>query len=155
RLDSALSAALLLAEVAAQHGDRVGLLVFSDRVDLFLPPSRAPLRHLAEPLADVQARLVEPDYPGAFAFLSRQLRRRSLVVLFTDVIDAQASAALLAHAGAATRRHLPLAVAIRNPALERVASAPAPDEAAVYRRAAAEELLQLRALALAIMRRAG
>src|SRR5690606_423827 len=103
RLDSALSAALLLAEVAGQHGDRVGLFVFSDRVDLFLPPARAPLHRLAEPLAEVHARLVEPDYPGAFAFLSRQLRRRSLLILFTDVIDARASSALLAQAGAATR----------------------------------------------------
>lgn len=155
RLDSALSAALLLAEVAAQHGDRVGLLVFSDRVERFIPPARLPLSRLAEPLVDVRARLVEPDYPGAFAFLSRQLRRRSLVVLFTDVIDARASAALLAHAGAATRRHLPLAVAIRNPELEHAAAAPPAGAAAVYRRAAAEELLQLRSVALTIMRRAG
>lgn len=155
RLDAALSAALLLAEVAAQHGDRVGLLVFSDTVERFIPPSRLPLATLAEPLAEVRARVVEPDYPGAFAFLSRQLRRRSLIVLFTDVIDARASAALLAHAGVATRRHLPLAVAIRNPAVEEAAAAPPADDAAVYRRAAAEELLLQRSVALATMRRSG
>lgn len=155
RLDCALAAALLLGEVAAQHGDRVGLFVFSANVDLFLPPARAPIQRLARALEGVQTRMVEPDYPGAFAFLSRQLRRRSLLVLFTDVIDAQASAALVTHLGAATRRHLPLAVTIRNPALELTASAPADGESAVYRRIAAEELLQLRALALATMRRAG
>lgn len=155
RLDCALSAALLLAEVAAQHGDRVGLFVFSAGIDLYLPPSRAPLRQLATALADVQARMVEPDYPGAFVFLSRQLRRRCLLVLFTDVIDARTSSALLTHAGAVTRKHLPLAVTIRNPALEAIAAVPVTTAEAVYRRAAAEELLQLRAHALATMRRTG
>lgn len=155
RMDSALAAALLLAQVAGQHGDRVGLFVFSDRVHRFLPPARAPLSRIAEALTDVEARLIEPDYPAAFAFLGRQLRRRSLLVLLTDVIDARSSAALLAHAAAATRRHLPLAVVIRNPALELVAAAPVNDDAGVYRRAAAEELLQLRSLALSTMRRAG
>lgn len=155
RIDSALAAALLLAEVAAQHGDRVGLFVFSDQVHHFLPPARAPLSRLADTLAGVEARLVEPDYPGAFAFLGRRLRRRSLIVLFTDVIDARASAALLANVSAATRRHLPLAVAIRNPTLDMVATAPVRDESGAYRRAAAEELLLLRNLALTTMRRAG
>jgi uncharacterized protein (DUF58 family) len=77
------------------------------------------------------------------------------VVLFTDRIDACASAALLAHLNAAARRHLPLVVTLRNPSLEAAARAPVPDEAAVYRRAAAEELLQARAQALAAMQRAG
>ncbi|HEX6927089.1 MAG TPA: DUF58 domain-containing protein [Longimicrobiaceae bacterium] len=155
RIDSALAAALLLAEVAAQHGDRVGLFVFSDQVHHFFPPARAPLSRLVDTLSEIEARLVEPDYPGAFAFLGRRLRRRSLIVLFTDVIDARASSALLANVSAATRRHLPLAVAIRNPALERVATAPVEDESGAYRRAAAEELLLLRNVALATMRRAG
>src|SRR5690606_11616898 len=90
-----------------------------------------------------------------FAFLSRQLRRRSLLILFTDVIDARASSALLAQAGAATRRHLPLAVAIRHPALELAASRPADAVSAAYLRAAAQGLLPLRALALAMMRHSG
>jgi uncharacterized protein (DUF58 family) len=155
RIDHALSAALLLADVAQHAGDRVGLLVFSDRVQQFLPPSRVPLSRLSEALSSVEPRLVESDYPGAFGYLARQLRRRSLLVLFTDVIDTGASRALLSHLARAAQRHLVLAVTLRNPALEEAAAAAVVDDAGAYRRAAAEELLQARAAALAAMKRAG
>jgi uncharacterized protein (DUF58 family) len=155
RLDYALTAALLLADVAALHGDLVGLLVFSDRVTHYLPPSRASLSRMADALGEVHAKMVEPNYPAAFTYLAHQLRRRSLLVMFTDIIDARASSALVAHLGRAAERHLPIAVAIRNPELEAVAALDARDEADVFRRAAAEELLQARAAALAAMQRTG
>jgi uncharacterized protein (DUF58 family) len=155
RLDHALAAALVLADAALVQGDTVGAMIFADRVQLYLPPARVRLDGLAEAFASAETRAVEPDYPAAFRYLGRQLRRRSLVVLFTDVIDSRASAELLAHLGAAARRHLPLAVAIRNTELEAAAASPAAREADAYRRAAAEELLQARAVALAEVRRRG
>jgi len=155
RLDHALTAALLLADVAAMHGDNVGLLVFADRVQQYLPPSKATLARLANALGEVHARMVEPNYPAAFTYLARQLRRRSLLVIFTDIIDAAASSALVAHLGRAAERHLPIAVAIRNPDLEAAAALEPRDEAAVFRRTAAEELLQARQAALAAMQRSG
>jgi uncharacterized protein (DUF58 family) len=155
RLDHALTAALLLADVAAMHGDNVGLLVFADRVQQYLPPSKATLARLADALGEVHARMVEPNYPAAFTYLARQLRRRSLLVIFTDIIDSAASSALVAHLGRAAERHLPIAVAIRNPDLEAAAALEPRDEAAVFRRTAAEELLQARQAALAAMQRSG
>ena len=155
RMDHALSAALLLADVAAHYGDRVGVLVFADRVQQFLPPARVSLSRLTDVLAAVEPRLVESNYPAAFTFLAHQLRRRSLLVLFTDVIDTGASAALVAHLSRAARRHLALAVTLRNPALQQAAEAPVRDEADAFRRAAAEEMLQARGAALAAMRHAG
>lgn len=155
RLDYALTAALLLADVARVHDDAVGLLVFSDRVETFIPPARNSLTRLADALGEVHAKMVEPNYPAAFTYLARQVRRRSLLVLFTDLIDPLASAAVVSQLSRAADRHLPLAVAIRNPDLEAAAAQPATDEASVYRRAAAEELLQARAAALAAMQRAG
>lgn len=155
RIDYALTAALLLADVASVHGDLVGLLVFADRVQQYIPPSRSSISTLAEALGAVHARIAEPNYPAAFTYLAKQLRRRSLLVAFTDIIDAQASSALVAHLGKAASRHLPIVVAIRNPDLEASAQLAARTPAEVYRRAAAEELLQARAAALASMQRSG
>lgn len=155
RLDHALSAALLLTDVATVHGDHVGLLTFADRVQRFLPPRRGSVARIAEGLSTVEGRAVEPDYPLAFATLARQVGRRSLIVLFTDVIDAEASASLVAQASRSTQRHLVLAVTLRNPELMARADRPAATEAEAYRRAAAEEMLQARVLALARMRRSG
>lgn len=155
RIDYALTAALLLADVASLHGDLVGLLVFADRVQQYIPPSRNAISTLAEALGSVHARMVEPNYPAAFTYLAKQLRRRSLLVAFTDIIDVQASSALVAHLGKAASRHLPIVVAIRNPDLEATAQLAAKTDADVFRRAAAEELLQARAAALTQMQRSG
>ena len=43
-------------------------------------------------------------------------------MLFTDVIDRTASEALVAHAATLRPRHLPLAVTLRDPALEALAA---------------------------------
>lgn len=155
RLDYALTAALLLADVAGVHDDAVGLLVFSDEVEVFLPPARKSLSRLSDALGQVHAKMVEPNYPAAFTYLGKHVRRRSLLVLFTDIIDPLASASVVSQLSRAADRHLPLAVAIRNPDLEAAAALEPVDEAAVYRRAAAEELLQARSAALAAMQRAG
>jgi uncharacterized protein (DUF58 family) len=155
RLDYALTAALLLADVAGVHDDAVGLLVFSDRVHAYLPPARNSMARLSEALGQVHASMVEPNYPAAFTYLAKQVRKRSLLVLFTDILDPLSSAAVVSQLRRAAERHLPLVVAIRNPDVEAAAAEPADDEPGVYRRAAAEELLQARAAALASMQRSG
>lgn len=155
RLDHALAAALLLAERARSYGDRVGLLVFDEEVRRVMPAAPVKLAALADALAGVESRLVEPNYPMAFATLRRTFRKRSLVVVFSDIIDASASRALVRGLAGTARQHLPLAVAIRNPELEAMASYPAESEADVFRRAAAEDLLYARARALQRMRRSG
>jgi uncharacterized protein (DUF58 family) len=155
RLDHALAAALLLADAARGHGDQVGLLLFADTVQRWVPPGGHTLSAVADHLARVEGRPAEPDYPAAFRLLARDLRRRSLVVLFTDVVDPRSSRTLLAHLARSARQHLPVLVAIRNPELDRAAFAPAGDPPGAYRRAAAEELVEEREVALRGLRRRG
>lgn len=155
RLDHALRAALVLGYLAESRQDRVGLFVFSDRVHTFLPPARRAMTRLTDLFQGVEARPVESDYPGAMAQLARRLRRRALVVLFTDVVDPGASRALLAHLGTASRRHFTVVVTIRNPEVAALAHVPPEGEGSAYLRAAAEEILAARSRALVGMRRAG
>jgi uncharacterized protein (DUF58 family) len=154
RLDHALSSALVLATRALAHGDRLGLIVFDEQVRTIVPAGRVRLATLADAFANVQARAVEPNYPIAFATLRRTFRKRSLVVLFSDVIDGAASRAMLRAVEGTAARHLPLIVALRNPDVEAVAAA-SDEGSSPYRRAAAEELLDVRERALQGMRRAG
>ena len=157
RFESAVDAALQLAYSAADHDDDVGLLVFADTVQHYLAPRRGrrALRAVLEALATAEGRLVEPDYPSAFAFLAARNRKRALTVLFTDVIDRTASDAMLLQVATLRPRHLPLAVTLRDPALERTALAHAASATHAFERAAAEELLTARAEALAAMRARG
>ena len=96
-----------------------------------------------------------PTIPAAFRYLAAHNRKRALTVLFTDVIDRTASDALVAHAATLRPRHLPLAVTLRDPALEGLAPRGPVAAAAAFERAAAEELLGAREAALADMRGRG
>ena len=158
RFEHTLSAALTLADVAISGGDRVGMMLFDDEVRAFVPPSRgrAALPLLRDALIPATARLVEPDYAAAFRTLGARHRKRSLLVIFSDVIDRRASAAIIAHTTRAASRHLPLVVALRNDELL-AAALPAPDAdpAKLYESAAAEELVMARAEALRGMRQTG
>lgn len=157
RFEHALSAALVLTDVAASSGDRVGVLVFDDEVRAFVPAQRgrAALRMVRSALIPVQATLVEPDYASAFRFLAARQRRRALIVFFTDVIDARASRALIAHVTRSAARHLVLVVALRNDAVYDAAAPASQRPDVLYEGAAAEELIASRAEALEKMRAAG
>lgn len=157
RFEAAVQAALQLAHAAAEYDDDVGLMIFADEVQHYVPPGRGrrALRGVAEALATAEGRLVESDYPAAFRLLAARSRKRALTVLFTDIIDRTASEALVAQSVTLRPRHLPLAVTLRDPALETAAGARPATPAAAFERAAAEELLRAREEALAEMRAHG
>jgi uncharacterized protein (DUF58 family) len=157
RLEAVVEAALHLAHSAVEHDDNVGLMVFADQVQQWVAPARGrrALRAVLDALAAIEGKLVEPNYPAAFAYLAARNRKRALTVLFTDVIDRTASEALVAQVGTLRPRHLPLAVTLRDPGLERLATARPDTAEAAYERAAAEELLLSREEALAEMRGRG
>jgi uncharacterized protein (DUF58 family) len=158
RFEYALSAALVLADVAASAGDRVGAMVFDDRIRALVPAQRgaAALQAMRSALVPVQPSLAEPDYAAAFRALAQRQRKRALIVLITDVLEPRAARALLAHLTRGVSRHLAVVVALRNEALLATAAIPAGGAAdAVYESAAAAELLAERATALQRMRDAG
>lgn len=157
RFEHALSAAIVLTDVAATTGDRVGTLVFDDRVRAFVPAQRgrAALGAVRDALVPVTATMAEPDYASAFRVFSMRQRKRSLVVFFTDVIDVHASRALLAQLAGHASRHLVVVVALRNDALVNAAAAAPSGRDRLFTAAAAEELVESREAALARMRRAG
>lgn len=160
RFEQALSAALVLTDIAVNAGDRVGTLVFDDDIRAYVPAlqSRGALRAIRDAFVPVVATSREPDYAKAFRHLATHQRKRALVVFFTDVIDVRASQALIAHVTRSAARHLTLVVALRNDDIfetARPAAARGGGALAVYRSAAAEEVILARAEALERMRRAG
>ena len=88
-LDHALNAMLLLAHVALIRNDQVGLLAFSDRTRAYLPPAGGPRRlsRLVHAVHNVFPEPLEPRYDRAFMDLEQRCRKRSLVVLLTNLFD--------------------------------------------------------------------
>jgi uncharacterized protein (DUF58 family) len=157
RFEHALAAATVLADVAIRSGDLVGLLAFNDEVRAFVPPARGgfTLARIRDAMVPLEATVSEPDYASAFRTLAARMRKRSLIVLFTDVVDPRSSRALIAHTARTASRHLPLVVALQNQALATAALPRDAGENDFYESAAAEELLLEREDALTRMRRAG
>lgn len=157
RLDHAINATLLLSYVTVKQGDTIGLLAFSDTVEAYVPPVRgkAALGRMSEALYRLEARPREASYERACEFLALRHRKRSLIVIVTDVVDNDASSALLAHAARFARRHLPLCVTLKNLDVERLATDEPSDEAAAYTQAVALDLLYRRRVALEHLRRSG
>ena len=85
--------------------------------------------------------LVQSRFDNAFLYLSTHCRRRSLVVLITNVIDQVNADQVQNYMGNLIGCHLPLMVLLRDHSLFQYADNPAADEAVLYRSAAASQLL--------------
>jgi uncharacterized protein (DUF58 family) len=157
RLDCAINATLLLSYVAMKQGDYIGLVAFSDRIESYLPPvkGRAALCRMNEALYRLEARPREPDYEQVCKFLALRQRKRSLIVILTDVIDKHASAMLLAYTAQFARSHLPLCVTLRNLQVERLAAAEPQAVPDCFTKTVALDMLARRSEALARMRQSG
>ena len=99
-----------LAISAARSSDKVGLLLFTDQVELFLPPRKG-RRHILRLIREMLAftpRHRGTNIPGALAFLNRVLHRRSIVFLLTDFLHSFRPDAGGANAGRGTVQELGL-----------------------------------------------
>ena len=157
KLDHAVNATLSIAYVAAAGGDNVGLVAFSRRVVSYLPPRRGrdQINRLMEALYSLEPQMIEPSYKRAFNFFGANCKRRSLVVILTDLVDRDASAELLAHTSQLIPRHLPLIITIGDTDLREMVRAQPASSGDVYRQAVAEEILRQREEALMRIRHAG
>jgi uncharacterized protein (DUF58 family) len=142
KLDYVANAAALLAQIALLKGDLVGLLLFANRVVAYLPPDkgREQLGRIVEALHRVQPVRLESDYSLAFSFLARKNSRRTLMVCFTDLVDAEASRSLLSGMLYLRPRHLPLCVTISDSDLLAAQSQTPVEAAEAFRLVAAVEL---------------
>jgi uncharacterized protein (DUF58 family) len=80
--------AATLALSAAKTGDKVALLLFTDEVELFVPPrkGRRHILRIVRELLVFQPRRRGTNIPGALGFLNHVLHRRAMVFLLTDFL---------------------------------------------------------------------
>lgn len=147
-LDHALNATLMMAYVALHQGDAVGMLCFSDKIHAYIPPrgGGSQMNRLIQAGFDQFPRMVESRYDQAFLHLSTRCKRRSLVVLTTNVIDEVNAGAVADYLTNLRGRHLPLGVLLRDREMFEAADNPGDpgphgDRFAMYRAAAAADIL--------------
>ncbi len=156
-LDHAFNAMLMLAHVALIRGDQVGLLAYSDRVRAFVPMAGG-ARHtnrLVHAVHNLFPELVESRHERAFVELDRRCRKRSLVVMLTNVFDDVNARQVEDHLCNLVGRHLPLAVMLRDADLFALADNASETGPSLFTGAAAASILNWREQVLAGLRRRG
>jgi uncharacterized protein (DUF58 family) len=145
-LDHALNAMLMLSYVALRQNDSVGLVCFSDEVHSYVPPrsGRIQMNRLLHASFDLFPRLVESRYDQAFRYLASRSRKRSLVVLVTNVIDEVNANQVQRYLTNLVGRHLPLGVLLRDRRLFEPLEAEHSHGEALWRAAAAADILAWR-----------
>jgi uncharacterized protein (DUF58 family) len=156
RLDWSMDAALLLAALASRAGDHVDFLAHDrvSRAAVFGASRTELLAQLVDAMAPLQPTLVESDWRAMTSAIMLRARRRSLVVLLTDLNPAALDEGLLPVLAQLSAKHHLLLAAVSDPRVDRMAAGRA-DAAAVYDAAAAERSRNDRGAIATRLRRSG
>ncbi|MFN6963500.1 MAG: DUF58 domain-containing protein [Pyrinomonadaceae bacterium] len=157
KFETAVHSALALMSACSRSGDNCGILVFGRRARRFIPPKRG-LEHIdavLEALHDVEPEFIEPSYARAFQFISTNSKKRSLVVILTDVVDKESSKQLITSLKLLRPRHLPLVATIGDRDLGALVTERPADIKDVFMQSAAEEIILQRESALRLVQTLG
>jgi uncharacterized protein (DUF58 family) len=156
RLDWSMDAALLLAALASRAGDHVDFLAHDQvsRAGVFGASRTELLAQLVDAMAPLQPTLVESDWRALVSTIALRARRRSLVVLLTDLNAAALEEGLLPVLPQLSAKHHLLLAAVSDPRVDQMAGGRW-DAAAVYDAAAAERSRNDRGAIATRLRRSG
>lgn len=87
--DMQIEIAATLAFSALKNNDKTGLILFSDKIELFIPPKKGKshiLRIIRE-LIEFSPQSKKTSIASALEFLNRVLKRRAIVFLLSDFLD--------------------------------------------------------------------
>jgi len=157
RIDRAVSAALTCSYVALKGGDKVALFGFAQRPQVMTPfvsDSRAFFR-LQSAAAGLDYDAADPNFTLALATLTSKLKRRSLIVLFSDFTDPTAAELMVESIGRLVDKHLVLFVTITDTELEGFIEEEPGDLATLAKSVTADTLLHQRSIVLQRLRRMG
>jgi uncharacterized protein (DUF58 family) len=147
RVEHAMDAVMMLTAVATRLGDRTGLVAFDHDVRAVVPPShgRSQLGRVTEAMYRLEPALVESDYRGAFTTTLARFRRRTMLVVLTELVEQAVGEFLAPALPLISASHVVVVAAVRDPDVVRWASASPEGPAEAYRKAAAAAALEERA----------
>jgi uncharacterized protein (DUF58 family) len=157
RLDHAINAGLLLAWISLRSGDLVGTYGF----DAIARHYQGPI-HGARSFARIQQAAAELDYHAeetnftlGLAELTIRLKRRALVILFTDFVDTVTAELLIESLERIASRHVVVFVTLRDSLLEETIDAAPNGFDSVAKAVVGHDLLRERNIVLERLDRLG
>ncbi|MBN2399226.1 MAG: DUF58 domain-containing protein [Candidatus Aminicenantes bacterium] len=110
--DIAVELSALIAFTAMLNNDKVGLLIFTDRIEIFVPPKkgRTHLLRLIRDISEFQPQGRRTTIGAALAYLTSLLKKKAVIFLISDFLDEHFDGALKI----AGRKHDLIAVVIND-----------------------------------------
>jgi uncharacterized protein (DUF58 family) len=125
RLDHAINAGLVLAWIAMRGGDLVGIYGFDAVVRSYHAPARGLTRfaHVQRATAELDYNAEETNFTLGLAELNIRLKRRALVILFTEFVDTVTAELLIESLDRVKNRHVVVLVTMRDNDLQQTIDA--------------------------------
>lgn len=157
RIDRAVTAALTTAWVALGAQDRVALYGFAQRPQVMSPFVTAPreFARLQEAAAALDYSAEQPNFTLALSTLAARLRRRSLIVVFSEFTDPTSAELMIESMRRLVERHRVIFVVMDDAELADFVHAPIRSAQDAAMAVTATTLQQQRTLVLQRLRRAG
>jgi uncharacterized protein (DUF58 family) len=157
RVEHAMDAVMTVTTVATRLGDRAGLVAFDRTVRAVVPPAQARnhLGRVTEAMYRLEPALAESDYRGAFTETLARFRRRTMLVILTDLVEQAVGESLLPALPLIMRSHVVIVASVQDPEVVHWASMEVESAADAYRQAAALSTLEERRRTAARLRGLG
>jgi uncharacterized protein (DUF58 family) len=157
RLDHAINSGLVLACVSLQGGDLVGTYGFDAVARQYLGPSRgiASFARIQRATAELNYHHQETNFTLGLAELGVRLKRRALVILFTDFVDTVTAELLIESMQRMVSKHLVVFVTQRGSVLTRAVDAAPTQFSDVAQAVIAHDFLRERSIVFERLERLG
>jgi uncharacterized protein (DUF58 family) len=144
RLEKSLEAAITVTAAALQKGDYVSVLAFSKEIKVFVPPAKgmSHLQTILKAIYDVKVDASESNYGAVLQYLESVQKKRSLLLLFSDVRTFLHEEGALTYLKRLRQRHLFLMIGIEDETLlKRRSEEPRDVRSAMVKSIAQQQLL--------------
>ncbi|WP_409972694.1 DUF58 domain-containing protein [Bacillus sp. Bva_UNVM-123] len=121
RLEKVLEAALTVTAAALKKGDYVSVLAFSKEVKVFVPPAKGlpHLQTILQAIYNLKVDAVESNYAAVLTYLETMQKKRSLLILFSDIGTFLHEEGALIYLKRLRQRHLFLMIGIEDETLQK------------------------------------
>jgi len=121
-LDYAINSSLVLSNIIIKKQDKAGLLSFNHIIDAFLKPDNKvkQLKNILEILYKQSTNFLESDFSKVYAFIRRNIKRRSLLILYTNFNSMIGLKRQLPYLRILNRFHLLVVVFFKNTGIETI-----------------------------------
>jgi uncharacterized protein (DUF58 family) len=142
-LDYAINTSLVVSNIVIRRHDFAGFFSFSKKIDNWVAPDKkaSQMMRIMDALYNVRTDFFESDYGRLYAEIKRNIRHRSLLLLFTNFETIEALNRQKLYLQAIAKNHLLIVILFHNTELDTLINQPAGDVREIYDKIIAEKFV--------------